>query len=88
MFAVVEFDNNKKEFYVIPLIWLSDDKTNCYWPKGIKSESQLSEMIQNMNPPESTWKLYRLKKVHYTAGILLCFFFCKHLHTFLVFREI
>ncbi|XP_050309138.1 uncharacterized protein LOC126745359 isoform X5 [Anthonomus grandis grandis] len=67
MFAGVEFDNARKEFSVVPLTWITDDKTECFWPKTIRSEDQLQSMIQECVPPKASWNNYGIKKIHYTT---------------------
>lgn len=68
MFAVVEFNNKKKEYSVIPLLWLSDDKSSCMWPKNVKSEEQLQTMVENFSEPTPSWGSYGIKKIHVTTG--------------------
>ncbi|XP_050315917.1 uncharacterized protein LOC126750366 isoform X2 [Anthonomus grandis grandis] len=67
MFAVVEFDNKRKEFSVVPLTWLTDDKTVCFWPKIIRSEDHLQSMIQKCFYPTASWDNYAIKKIHCTT---------------------
>lgn len=69
MFAVIEFDNKKRECSVIPLIWLTDDRKQCYWPKGI-DDKQLQNYVNTLTPAEADWTLHPIRKIHYTAGII------------------
>lgn len=73
MYAVVEF-SNKKEFSIVPLIWLSDDKTWCYWPKNVLSEKQLKTLIESLSPAKETWTKYSIRRIHRTAGMFFFFF--------------
>lgn len=84
MFAIVEFSNNKKEFSVVPLIWLSDDKASCWWPKSIRTENQLQKIIKEQCPPKPSWGHYGIKKTHSTAGNKTTF----NKYTYFFFRNV
>lgn len=65
MFAIVEFDNSKKEFFVVPLLWLTDEKKQCLWPP---KHAEVEELIKSMSAPLPSWKSFAIKKVHDTGG--------------------
>lgn len=67
----MEFDNNRKEFSVIPLTWLSDDKHFCFWPKNVKSQDHLQSMIETLTHPTASWHYYSIKKIHNTTGKII-----------------
>lgn len=46
MYAIVEFRRgNNKEYAVVPIIWLVEHNTECYWPP-IKTEKDLEKLVK------------------------------------------
>lgn len=57
---VVALFPESKQYSVIPTNWIvqNDSKIKfCHWPPGEVN----SDVIQNANVPDPTWKLYRIK---------------------------
>ncbi|KAJ8930646.1 hypothetical protein NQ314_016561 [Rhamnusium bicolor] len=61
MYAVVEFEN--RDCMVVPLSWLCDNQTKCYWPK-ISTEEQFYSYVKSCKDPKSSWNKY-------TVGMIL-----------------
>lgn len=72
MFAVVEFCNNK-EYYVVPLIWLTDDQSECLWPINVQSQKHLDGMVEQLCQPKTSWVHYPVRKIHVTTGKFFLF---------------
>lgn len=51
MYAAVEFD--KKQCDVVPLSWLVDNQTNCYWLKA-KNQGHLEKMVKSLAMPKNS----------------------------------
>lgn len=71
MFAVVEFDNKKKEFAIVPLLWLSENKSSCLWPNNIYSDKQFRDLVEQISQPKPSWKNYGVKRILKTTGKIL-----------------
>lgn len=66
MYAVAEFEG--KELSIILLLWLSDDRTFCYWPP-VKTQNQLKlRLINQVINYDDTWKKFKIIKIHCSTG--------------------
>lgn len=68
MFGIVQFENKKKECCVVPLIWLHESQTKCYWPRTIKDDNMYKQLVTSLKRPLSNWGLHKIKKIHYICG--------------------
>ncbi|XP_044762459.1 uncharacterized protein LOC123319503 [Coccinella septempunctata] len=64
MFAIIEFAKHKCA--IIPMIWLIENKTKCYWPRT-KSEELFNSLVLACSPPENSWALYDVDKILFTG---------------------
>lgn len=72
MYAVVEFrkvglNGIKRECAVIPIIWLIENNTKCYWP-SVKYEESFLHYVKTKKPYEKSWHKYQVYKILHTTG--------------------
>lgn len=69
VYAVVQFLNGtQKECAVIPLIWLTDNNSVCYWP-NTKSDAKFKALVKSNAIYQSSWKKFDVNTVLHTEGI-------------------
>ncbi|KAL1473752.1 hypothetical protein MTO96_038505 [Rhipicephalus appendiculatus] len=64
-FAVVKFPLENDIFTVVPLSWLTDGRTKCFWPESIRGAEVLclAETEQALGTTEGTWSTYAVVSV-------------------------
>lgn len=69
VYAVVQFLNKtQKECAVVPLIWLTDNNSICYWP-NTKSDIKFKALVKSNAVYQSSWKKFDINAVLHTEGI-------------------
>lgn len=70
MFNVVEFDENDGGgVAVIRDEWLTPRKIHCMWPP---KATNYNRCINGSIVPDDAWTLFRIRRVFYTTGKILC----------------
>lgn len=69
LYAVVKFADNS--FSEIPVKWLFDNDSSCWWPSKHKNPSGL--MLKDIQPDVNTWEIHEVHVECYT---------CKYCYTF------
>lgn len=82
-FQVVEFLDGVQ---VVPISWLSSDKTKCMYPVHINNQNQYNKMVTTMGSPNESWKSWDVLKVIGSSGeiciepnIFILFFYYNNL---------
>ncbi|XP_011699428.1 PREDICTED: uncharacterized protein LOC105456814 [Wasmannia auropunctata] len=66
-YAVVQFlKGTQKECAIIPLIWLTDNNSICYWP-NTKFEIKFQALVKSNAVYESSWKKFDVNAVLHTT---------------------
>lgn len=60
MYAIIEFE--KKECAFVPLSWLTESQTFCYWPRNT-SQQGLDDMVKLNMAPKKAWPQYNVVKL-------------------------
>ncbi|CAH0550199.1 unnamed protein product [Brassicogethes aeneus] len=60
MFAAIEFE--KKECAVVPLCWVIEDQTMCYWPKQTGLQV-FTKMVKTMMQPKKSWNKFKIVEI-------------------------
>lgn len=71
VYAVVQFLNGalQKECAVVPIIWLMDNNSICYWPN---TKSDVKKALVKSNAIyESSWKQFDVDTVLHTEGMYI-----------------
>lgn len=69
IYAVVQFLNKtRKECAVVPLIWITDNNSICYWP-NTKSDVKFKALVKSNAVYQSSWKKFNVNAVLHTEGI-------------------
>lgn len=72
-YSLIFFDTNESD--VIPSTWMfvhpSDEKTYCYYPMSVLSESQMHKAVVNRAEPDiHAWPTYACRVI-YTTGLCI-----------------
>jgi hypothetical protein len=67
MYSVIEFDNEKRECCVVPILWLVEDQKFCLW-LNVSKEDVFKEFVTLKKPPLPGWKKYKIKKIRQICG--------------------
>lgn len=86
IYAVVQFLNGTQKECAIPLIWLTDNNSVCYWP-NTKSDVKFKALVKSNAVYQSSWKKFDVYTVLYTVkGISYKHLFLKR--KFIIHKEI
>jgi hypothetical protein len=67
-YAVVEFESTR-ECAVVPVLWIVQNGTQCYWPRT-KTEEAFHKLLAEVAPYQKSWRLFPVRRVLYTNGEL------------------
>nr|XP_046491125.1 uncharacterized protein LOC124223328 [Neodiprion pinetum]XP_046491127.1 uncharacterized protein LOC124223328 [Neodiprion pinetum] len=67
MYAIVEFVvGEKRECALVPVLWLVDNNTICYWPRT-KNEEHFLKLVKSKAIYQKTWPEYPVHNVLHTG---------------------
>ncbi|XP_068993186.1 uncharacterized protein [Neodiprion pinetum] len=67
MYAIVEFVvGEKRECALVPVLWLVDNNTICYWPRT-KNEEHFLKLVKSKAIYQKTWPKYPVHNVLHTG---------------------
>lgn len=64
LYSIVEFEDGLQ---IIPISWLTENKTVAYWPQ-FTSHSRFTKAVQQCLSHDDTWLLYNIKRILGTAS--------------------
>ena len=69
MYQIVEFTDGSDpgSCDVIPVTWLNEDKTSCYWPP-YRSTDKITKAVKAMAIPMINWTVYAVRIIGSAKG--------------------
>lgn len=61
MWTVVKF-TVERTVEVVPIIWLHDNDTACFWPP-VSQNKKISKYIRQLEKPQPNWNKYQIEKM-------------------------